>query len=124
MQRFIMILFAFFVLYQFIFISHSTAAIIQLPQTGQTSCYDSAGTLLLSCAGTGQDGDIQAGKAWPFQRFTDNSITTAGDLTVTDKLTGLIWAKDANLMKTRDPSFDTDEIALDGMVTWRVERAI
>jgi hypothetical protein len=116
MQRFIMILFAFFVLYQFIFISHSTAAIIQLPQTGQTSCYDSAGT--------GQDGDIQAGKAWPFQRFTDNSITTAGDLTVTDKLTGLIWAKDANLMKTCDPSFDTDEIAQDGMVTWRVERAI
>lgn len=39
----------------------------------------------------GQDGEIQAGVAWPDPRFTDN-----GDGTVTDNLTGLIWLKNAN----------------------------
>lgn len=37
------------------------------------------------------DGDHQAGVAWPVPRFTDN-----GDGTVTDHLTGLIWLKDAD----------------------------
>jgi len=41
---------------------------------------------------TGGDGDLQKGVASPDPRFTDN-----GDGTVTDDLTGLIWAKDANL---------------------------
>lgn len=62
----------------------------ELPRTGQTTCYDSAGTVI-PCAGTGQDGEIQAGVPWPNPRFTDN-----GDGTVTDNLTGLIWTKDAN----------------------------
>jgi len=66
------------------------AGTIQLPQTGQTKCYDSAGTEI-TCAGTGQDGDIQAGVAWPNPRFTVN-----GDC-VTDNLTGLMWAKNGNL---------------------------
>ena len=60
---------------------------IQLPKTGQTTCYDTAGTVI-PCAGTGQDGDIQAGVAWPNPRFIDNN-----DGTITDKLTGLIWTK-------------------------------
>jgi hypothetical protein len=47
---------------------------------------------MISCAGTGQDGDLQKGVASPSPRFTDN-----GDGTVTDNLTGLMWAKDANL---------------------------
>ena len=34
--------------------------VIQLPQTGQTKCYDSAG-VEINCAGTGQDGEIRAG---------------------------------------------------------------
>jgi hypothetical protein len=38
---------------------------------------------------TGDDGDHQAGVASPDPRFTDN-----GDGTVTDNLTGLMWAKD------------------------------
>ena len=46
---------------------------------------------VISCAGTGQDGDIQAGVAWPNPRFT-----VSGDC-VTDNLTGLMWAKNANL---------------------------
>ncbi|MDD5287229.1 MAG: DUF1566 domain-containing protein [Desulfuromonadaceae bacterium] len=70
-----------------------------LPRTGQTICYDGAGATI-SCSGTGQDGELQAGVAWPSPRFTDN-----GDQSITDNLTGLIWTKDANLMKTRDPLF-------------------
>jgi len=66
-------------------------SVICPPQTGQTKCYDASGTEI-SCAGTGQDGEIQAGVAWPEPRFTDN-----GDGTVTDNLTGLMWTKDANL---------------------------
>jgi hypothetical protein len=49
-----------------------------VPQTGQTTSY-----------AEGDDGDIEAGVAWPDPRFTDN-----GDGTVTDHLTGLIWLKD------------------------------
>ena len=64
---------------------------IRLPKTGQKRCWDSAGAVT-NCAGTGQDGDIQAGAPWPDPRFVDN-----GNGTVTDNLTGLIWLKNANL---------------------------
>ncbi len=64
--------------------------VIDLPRTGQTTCYDSAGAVIL-CAGTGQDGEIKAGVAWPSPRFTDN-----GDGTITDILTGLMWTQDGN----------------------------
>ena len=47
--------------------------------------YSSGASILLS--GTGQDGDIQAGVAWPSPRFVDH-----GD-TVTDSLTGLEWTE-------------------------------
>jgi len=64
---------------------------INLPKTGQTICYNTTGTVI-PCSGTGQDGAIQAGVAWPNPRFTDN-----GDDTMTDNLTGLMWSKNANL---------------------------
>src|SRR4030066_1260987 len=67
------------------------AGTIQLPQTGQKTCYDTNGVVIL-CPGTGQDGDIQAGVPWPNPRFIDH-----GDGTVTDNLSGLMWTKDANL---------------------------
>lgn len=70
------------------------AATIQLPRTGQTKCYDTAGTEI-ACATTGQDGDKLKGAAWPTPRFTDN-----GNGTVTDNLTGLIWLKNANCTET------------------------
>jgi hypothetical protein len=77
----------------FIFLSSiSLAGTVNLPQTGQTKCYDTAGTEIL-CAGTGQDGEIQAGVEWPSPRFTVN-----GDC-VTDNLTGLMWARNGNLAK-------------------------
>src|SRR3989338_10110057 len=47
------------------------AGTIQLPKTGQTKCYDTVGAEI-DCKGTGQDGEIQAGVAWPDPRFTDN----------------------------------------------------
>jgi len=70
------------------------AGTIQLPQTGQKTCYDING-VVISCPGTGQDGDIQAGVPWPSPRFIDH-----GNDTVTDNLTGLMWTKNANLPGT------------------------
>jgi hypothetical protein len=66
------------------------AAPAPVPQTGQTLCYNTAGAVI-PCAGTGQDGAIKSGVAWPNPRFTDN-----GNGTVTDNLSGLIWLKNAN----------------------------
>ncbi len=60
------------------------------PKTGQTKCYHASGAEI-ACAGTGQDGELQEGLAWPNPRFTDNE-----DGTVTDNLTGLVWLKNAN----------------------------
>jgi hypothetical protein len=64
--------------------STDTDAVITLPKTGQTTVYAS-----------GDDGNIQAGAAWPEERFTDN-----GDGTITDSLTGLMWLKDGGCLKT------------------------
>ncbi|MBN1636965.1 MAG: DUF1566 domain-containing protein [Deltaproteobacteria bacterium] len=58
-------------------------------KTGQTQCYDADGNPI-TCSGTGQDGELQKGVAWPDPRFTDN-----GNGTVTDNLTGLIWLKNS-----------------------------
>jgi len=71
-------------------------------ETGQTASYYS-----------GDDGEIQAGVAWPSPRFTDH-----GD-TVTDELTGLIWLKDTNCYGNPYPGFDGDSTAGDGKVTWQ-----
>jgi uncharacterized repeat protein (TIGR01451 family) len=89
------------------------APAVALPRTGQMTCYDTAG-IIIDCAGTGQDGDIQAGVARPDPRFTDN-----GDGTLTDNLTGLIWLQDANCIATQYPGFDNDGSAGDGAVLWQ-----
>jgi hypothetical protein len=51
-----------------------------VPQTGQ-----------INVQAEGDDGDVQAGVAWPVPRFTD-----LGKGSVRDNLTGLIWLKHAN----------------------------
>jgi hypothetical protein len=56
------------------------AQLAPVVKTGQTISYR-----------TGDDGDLQKGIPSPDPRFTDN-----GDRTVTDNLTGLMWAKDVN----------------------------
>lgn len=55
-------------------------------KTGQTDCYDESGNPLVSCDGTGQDGEYQMGAMCPEPRFIDNE-----DGTITDNCTGLMW---------------------------------
>ena len=71
---------------------------IELTGTGTNSLYPApiAKTGQTASYGTGDDGDIQKGVAWPNPRFTDN-----GDGTVVDNLTGLIWLKNANCYGNR-----------------------
>jgi hypothetical protein len=74
--------------------SGPSSGAVQLPQTGQTTCYDANGNQIV-CSGTGQDADEAEGVAWPSPRFTDN-----GNGTVTDSLTGLVWLQNANCFGT------------------------
>ena len=67
----------------------SRSAFSGVQQTGQTDCWDESGNFI-RCSGTGQDGELQKG-ASTAPRFIDN-----GDGTVTDKLTNLIWLKEAS----------------------------
>ena len=55
---------------------------LRLPRTGQTVSYH-----------PGDDGQHQKGAPWPLPRFTD-----AGDGTVMDNLTGLMWNRDAGAL--------------------------
>jgi cysteine-rich repeat protein len=57
----------------------------QVVATGQTSCWNSAGSPI-SCTGTEHDGEVQAGR--PALAYVDN-----GDGTITDVNTGLMWEK-------------------------------
>ena len=60
-------------------------------QTGQRHCYDERG-VRVACAGTGQDGEFQAGRPWPqgerFEPLPGGAVR--------DRLTGLVWSGDAN----------------------------
>jgi Protein of unknown function (DUF1566) len=74
------------------YVAKAVAGILVVPicpagqplRTGQTQCYD-AGGAVISCAGTGQDGELQKGLA---PSYLDN-----GDGTVSDLRTGLMWEK-------------------------------
>ena len=94
------------------------AGTIQLPQTGQTKCYDTNG-YQISCAGTGQDGEVRAGVAWPNPRFHDN-----GNGTITDNLTGLMWTKNANLSGSTMTWYQAvdycNNLTLGGYSDWRL----
>lgn len=58
--------------------------------TGQTSCHDENGRSI-SCAGSGQDAEFHTGIPWPVPRFE-----ARGGI-VLDRLTELMWTRDANL---------------------------
>ncbi|SRR6266480_916450 len=94
------------------------------PATGQTTCWNSGGAVI-SCTGTGQDGDIQAGAALS---YTDN-----GDGTITDNNTRLMWEKksldntihDQNTIYTWDNAFAVHVAGLNtanfaGHTDWRL----
>jgi len=86
--------------------AHAAAFPAPVPRTGQTACYEPTGATAVDCTGTGQDGDTLTGVAWPDPRFSDNA-----DQTITDRLTGLVWTRDA------DPTgeFQTWQQALDSV---------
>ena len=95
------------------------AGTIQLPKTGQTKCYDTAGTQI-PCAGTGQDGEVQMGMPWPSPRFHDH-----GNGTITDNLTGLMWTKNATNLPgsgmTWDQALDyCNNLIQSGYSDWRL----
>jgi hypothetical protein len=58
--------------------------------TGQTVCFDAAGKRM-DCQGSGQDGELQAGKP-----YLENRFRPEGDC-VHDTATGLTWLKHANI---------------------------
>jgi Protein of unknown function (DUF1566) len=68
--------------------------VVPVVETGQTACWDGDGAPV-ACSGTGQDGDWRAGSRLPTVRFVDN-----GDGTVSDRLTRLVWLRDANCFGT------------------------
>lgn len=98
MKKTILIFSIFFVLQ----LSIAQQGTIQLAATGQITSYY-----------PGDDGDLQIGVPIPANRFTDN-----GDGSVTDSFTGFMWAKDGNLIASRDPSFDQDRTPGDGDINW------
>jgi len=58
-------------------------------ETGQNLCFAENGREI-PCVGSGQDGEPKIGKQWPVPRFVSR-----GEV-VEDKLTGLVWSRDAN----------------------------
>ena len=59
---------------------------LAFPASGQKTCWNSSGAVV-ACAGTGHDGDVQAGA---ILSYVDN-----GDGTITDLNTGLMWEKNS-----------------------------
>jgi len=73
-----------------------------LPVTGQVRSFDSAGNQV-SGKRSGQDGDLRMGVPWPHPRFR------ASGETVLDRLTGLVWTRNADLAErwtTWDEAFE------------------
>lgn len=58
-------------------------------QTGQRTCHDARGREV-PCSGSGQDAESKRGVPWPEPRFE------ARGGVVLDRLTGLVWTRDAN----------------------------
>ncbi len=65
--------------YDFVATAAPPVTAVLLPRTGQVATYQ-----------PGDDGSLQKGAAWPSPRFADSNNGA-----VTDRLTGLIWLKDA-----------------------------
>jgi len=71
------------------FLSVSHAATIKPAQSGQKSIIAKS-----------DDGEIRAGEMWPSPRFTGETSPV-----ISDHLTGLMWAKDANLKSSQTLMF-------------------
>jgi hypothetical protein len=120
LQRMRLILPVFTLLTSLFTIQTVHASTIQLPQTGQTFCFDTTTNATTDCANTtGQDGNILAGKPWPNPRFTVNmqgdGITPDG--TFTDNLTGLIWLSNAACFDTVG-GISKGQTGVGSFITW------
>ncbi len=95
------------------------AATVNLPETGQTTCYDATGAVI-ACTSTGQDGDLEMGVAWPSPRFTAGTGTEAD--CVTDELTGLMWVKspDSTTRTWANALIYANALSLCGYTDWRL----
>lgn len=95
------------------------AAPADVAETGQTSCFDTAGAAI-ACAGTGQDGELLAGVAVPSPRFVVGSGAQAQ--CVTDNLTGLMWmqAPDSVTRTWADALTHAEGLTLCGFSDWRL----
>jgi hypothetical protein len=63
-----------------------------LPATGQKDCFGIDGEPV-RCEGSGQDGELRMGAAWPEPRFAVDEKEDA----ILDRLTGLFWSQSADL---------------------------
>lgn len=71
-------------------LTHEAPGACHYLNSGQRTCHaDDGGEV--PCAGSGQDASFGVGTRWPEPRFE-----VAGDA-VTDRLTGLVWCRDASL---------------------------
>jgi len=95
------------------------AAPANLPESGQTTCYNSAGSAI-ACAGTGQDGELQTGVAWPSPRFVVGTV--AGVDCVTDSLTGLMWVRSPSTTPATwaNALSSVNNLTLCGFSNWRL----
>lgn len=91
-----------------------------LAATGQVRCYGANGAAL-PCAGSGQDGALRLGRPWPQPRFQ------AQGQTVSDRLSGLVWARAADLGPGPVSWFEASEVIgrlnelrLGGLSNWRL----
>ena len=82
--------------------------------TGGSAAPAYAPTVQLPATGLINPNAPELGVAWPAPRFT-----AIGAWTVSDRMTGLMWAQQGNLVTVRDPSFDIDGSTSDGQVTWQ-----
>ncbi len=98
--------------YSWSFTTAAVGSMFIVPDTGQTLCSTSSGSLT-SCAGTGQDGAYSINPP----SYTDN-----GDGTVTDNVTGLVWQKrDDGLMRDSISANNyCSSLNLGGQTGWRL----
>jgi hypothetical protein len=85
-----------------------TNTIAVVPRTGLTTSY-----------ATNDDGGLQKGMAWPNPRFAIGTNTNQ----VIDNLTGLIWARDANLLGATtwgEALSNCNNLAYGGSSDWRL----
>ena len=93
---------------------------IPIPRTGQRSCANQQGQTV-SCRDTGQDGELQLGLPAPEPRFREQGAT------VVDRLTGLIWTRNADGAQgtvSWEEAFECvarlNQEGLQGVTNWRL----